>query len=239
MALQKTSIILLMIGFGFLLSCDKKESKEEGLIGYWAFDSIENGIVKDLSGNGLDGKVISFELTDGKFGKAMDSKNGYLEIPWSAISDSLQNGLTISTWVNRDTSTSWNCIITREVGTGPSEYYDLGVFKDLPLFSIDPGGKDHFTKVERPEPLPIHQWVNLVGVYDNKTLKFYINGKLVSETALALPIKSEDKNPIIIGSNSNDGGKVWHGYFYGKIDEVKFYNRPLSAGEVGLLFSKQ
>ena len=32
--------------------------KEENLLAYWAFDSIEEGIVKDVSGGGHDGKVV-------------------------------------------------------------------------------------------------------------------------------------------------------------------------------------
>ena len=32
--------------------------KEENLIAYWAFDSIESGVIRDVSGGGHDGKVV-------------------------------------------------------------------------------------------------------------------------------------------------------------------------------------
>ena len=235
--MKKSKILLILIFLVSFASYAKSQSIEPGLIGYWKFDAIENGIVKDNSGNGLDGKVINFTLTAGKIGKAMHCiGSGYLEIPWKPLTDSLQKGLTVSAWVNRDSSNSWNCIITREIGKGWSEYFDIGVNANHALFSIDPGGQGLFTKVEENNPTPLNTWVFLVGVYNNKNLSFYVNGKLVSETKLVIPIKMEDKNPIIIGSNTNDEGKTWHDYFYGLIDEVKLYNRPLSEKEAEALF---
>jgi hypothetical protein len=208
------------------------------LIGYWKFDAIENGIVKDNSGNDLDGKVVNFSLTEGKAGKAMNGiGSGYLEIPWKPVTDKLESGLTVCAWISRDSSNSWNCIITREVGNAWSEYFDIGINDNKALFSIDPGGKDLFTKVDDIKPCPLDKWIYLVGVYDNESLLFYIDGNLVSQKKLNTPIKMEDKNPIIIGSNTNDEGKTWHDYFFGKIDEVRLYNRPLSEVEVLTLFN--
>jgi hypothetical protein len=228
-------ILFFLISFAPFAKC---QSTEPGLIGYWKFDAIENGIVKDNSGNGLDGRVVNFTLTDGKAGKAMKGiGSGYLEIPWKPVSDSLERGLTVCAWISHDSSNSWNCIITREIGNGWSEYFDIGTNDNKALFSIDPGGKDLFTKVEEIKPCPVNKWIYLVGVYNNKSLLFYIDGILVSEGKLDIPIKMEDKNPIIIGSNTNDEGKTWHDYFYGLIDEVKLYNRPLSEKEVQFLFS--
>jgi len=234
----KLKFLFLLVFFSGLFFSMNSQTSKEGLIGYWKFDSIENGKVKDFSGNGLDGNVINFSLSEGKFGKAMNGNgNGYLEIPWNTIIDNLQNGLTVCAWVNRDSSSSWNCIITREIGSGWSEYFDIGFFKNKALFSIDPGGKDHFTQVDDPEILPLNKWIYLVGVYNNKVLQFYINGKLVGERNLNIPINTNDKNPIIIGSNSNDNGKTWHDYFFGKIDEVRLYNKPLSKLEVEELYN--
>jgi hypothetical protein len=47
-----------------------------------------------------------------------------------------------------------------------------------------------------------------------------------------------DKNPLIIGSNTNDGGQVFHDYFYGKMDELKIFNRALSSSEIKILSKK-
>jgi hypothetical protein len=72
-------------------------------------------------------------------------------------------------------------------------------------------------------------WTHITVVYENRQPKLYINGALV-RTGLTSPMSVVHLNPWSIG------GQVY-GYYAGKLDEVKVYNRALSASEVSTLMS--
>lgn len=67
------------------------------------------------------------------------------------------------------------------------------------------------------------------------TLKFYVNGVLVSTVAGQM----EDNTSALyaaLGDNIGAyGGGQGHAYFKGKLDEVRIYGRALSAGEISVL----
>ena len=47
--------------------------------------------------------------------------------------------------------------------------------------------------------------------------------------------KFADTNPLLMGGNSNSQGKSWVDCFHGWMDEVRLYNRALSADELASL----
>ncbi|MDX2194906.1 MAG: LamG domain-containing protein [Cytophagales bacterium] len=222
-------LINITIALTMLWSCAKKN---DSLVAYWDFDNVENNMVKDLSDNGYHAIVHDAVFDEGKIGKAFhgDGK-GYLEVKYNPALDKFEQGITIAAWVCRDTSTLWNCLITRETQDNWSEYYDIAINKNKPLFSIDPDGKN-FVKAEHSDSLPVGQWIHLAGTFDNKTYKLYINGKEAASGMKEMPFVFTDQNPIYIGSNTNDAGATMHDYFFGKIDELKIYNRALNNEEI-------
>jgi len=74
--------------------------------------------------------------------------------------------------------------------------------------------------------LPLNIWTHLAFSYDGATLRLYINGVQVGTQALTGPIAAST------GSLRIGGNAVWGEYFKGLIDEVRIYNRALSAGEI-------
>src|SRR5438874_8400922 len=74
--------------------------------------------------------------------------------------------------------------------------------------------------------LALNTWTHLAGTYDGATLRFYVNGAQVTSRALTGSIVSSTA-PLRIGGNS-----VWGEYFTGAIDDVRVYNRALSATEI-------
>jgi hypothetical protein len=68
-------------------------------------------------------------------------------------------------------------------------------------------------------------WFHAAATYDGSTVKIYVNGVLESTTARSGTITAGAKN---IGSSSGGSNE----YFNGTIDNVKIYNRALSAAEI-------
>ena len=74
---------------------------------------------------------------------------------------------------------------------------------------------------------PTGAWTHLAATYDGTTQRLYVNGTQVATLALTGAIVDLDLRRCKIGGNS-----VWAEWFSGLIDEVRVYNRALSAAEI-------
>ena len=132
--------------------------------------------------------------------------------------------MTLEAWVKPTTNAGWRTAILKERGS------DL-----LYALYASNGSKprvENFTTVENTaagtSALPLGTWSHLASTYDGTNLRFYVNGVLVATKATsgAMP---NTANALHIGGNA-----VWGEYFSGLIDEVRIYNRALSASELDL-----
>ena len=74
-------------------------------------------------------------------------------------------------------------------------------------------------------------WQHVAAVYETNILKFYIDGSLaVEESITGLDTSAEDHGRI--AKNSFPGGGE---HYKGLIDDVRIYDRALSAAEVQAL----
>jgi Concanavalin A-like lectin/glucanases superfamily len=74
------------------------------------------------------------------------------------------------------------------------------------------------------------KWHYIVITYDGLDLVLYIDGAAVarsSHTGIVLP-DNTGSQPVRIGANS----LIAQGYFVGKVDEVRIWNRALASGDV-------
>jgi hypothetical protein len=79
--------------------------------------------------------------------------------------------------------------------------------------------------------LPLNTWTHLATTYDGTNQRFYVNGILVGTTLS--PAGSgggivQSNGALRIGGNASSTGE----FFQGLIDEVRVYNRALSAAEI-------
>ncbi|ONI79157.1 hypothetical protein ALI144C_25285 [Actinosynnema sp. ALI-1.44] len=74
--------------------------------------------------------------------------------------------------------------------------------------------------------VPANAWTHLAVIYDATTIRLYVNGVQVSSVASAGNLAGSG-NPLRIGGNL-----IWGEYFCGPVDDVRVYNRALSAAEV-------
>jgi hypothetical protein len=237
--------VLMKIWQGILLgvillgvSCHKK-AQDPSLIGLWTFDEGKGSVVRDVSGHGLDGNVVGGEWTEGKTGKALrfDGRS-YIKVDHRPLLDSLTTELTVCAWIKRDTSRSWNTVVSREIANGWSETYGLAVFADTALFSIDPDGA-HYSNVKDIATCPVGEWTLLAGTLRDSVYTLYVNGNRIRSGVSHIPIRYVDQNLLIIGGNTNTQGKEWVDLFHGIIDEVRIYRRALDDSEIrGLSLGK-
>jgi hypothetical protein len=215
-----------------------------GLIGHWQFEEGSGIAVKDSSGQGNDGVVVEGGTSnspdhagptwgEGKMGKGLqfDGIDDWVRIPDADSIDStgLNNSVTETAWVKVDkinTVKDFNFVISRlELGTR-LDHYGLGMFQGLPVAVI------HFFKAIGPTNVPIGEWTHMGFTYDGITMRVYINGAEVSFLDAGWPIAA-DETPVTIGAAINEEDVIEH--LSATVDEVRLYNRELSANEVATL----
>lgn len=207
---------------------------DSGLVGYWPFDEGSGQTFDDMSGSDLTGNVETAEWVDGKFGSALDYNGStYSIVPHKPVLNDFPNGMTISAWLYRSGDRGGlSMFISREIGSTSGEYFGLG-FQDNEYMVIM--GNGGFTWVHQTRA-PNQQWIHYVWVYDNANYALWVDGVRLFDGTHGAGFNMVDNNPLHLGGNSNTGGPPHQEFFYGRIDDLRIYNRPLSGAEIGDLY---
>jgi|GEM_PF-3817051 len=210
---------------------------------------IFNGNALDESGNGFDGEVFGATLTTDRFGKAdkaywFNGDDNYIGLAKAADMGLTNSSFSVSAWFNvdafdhcgdetilgNDVVYNTYCGLTYVIRTDTS--YSGGTHVHNPLMSFY-GEPDY--SVYSDEYITENSWYHMVFVYDavNKLKSVYINGQLDTTSTCEPYIGTEQ---LLIGRWG--GGYVSHGktYFYGKIDDMRIYNKTLNQEEVFNLY---
>ena len=136
--------------------------------------------------------------------------------------------MTLEAWVYPTvTPTTWSTVLMKEQpGELVYALFARSSNKRPGLFINVSTSSSGEHSIAGPAALPTYTWSHLAGTYDGTTLRLYVNGALVTSQAVAGLI-APSTGALRIGGNS-----VWGQYFRGRMDEVRIYNRALSAPEI-------
>ncbi|SVE26743.1 uncharacterized protein METZ01_LOCUS479597, partial [marine metagenome] len=207
-----------------------------GLVAYYPF----NGNANDESGNGHDGTVHGATLTTDRYGSSSKAYafNGINQsIRASHHNDLNPAHFTLSAWINpatTPTGTLGRRIVSKE-GALNSGRYGFGLNqngqKKLGVTANHNGGPGGGAN-GGTTLFTAGQWYHVVGTYDGTTMRLYVNG--ISEDSANHTISLSSNEPLGIGNLPGNTGTS-EDEFDGKIDDVRIYNRALSAEEVAQL----
>jgi hypothetical protein len=203
----------------------------QGLDAYYAFD----GNTDDSSGHGHHAASFNTTLTTDRFGHpnsacAFDGLSGYLTA--SGIPIHTNNAFSWAMWIKCDNPNVHRPIMHRALAMGdnqhsPSLWTDPGSSMSFSTYAIGPGGSAVDTP---PGALPTGQWRHFVGTSSaNGTRRVYLDGALVASGTS--PSYGQPLELLLIG---RDPVARW--YFTGALDDIRIYNRELSAAEVLALY---
>ena len=197
-----------------------------GLVAAYGFEEVSGTTVADASGKGNHGTMSNaVRISNGHSGKALqfNGTNAWVTVKDSASLD-LSTGLTLEAWVYPTSLTAGGkTVILKEQSGGAVYNLYAGEDAGVPISSFNDGS---YRVISGPNQLPVNQWAHLVSTYDGQYQRLYVNGVQVAQRAQNTLIQ-QSSGVLRIGGNS-----VWGEYFQGAIDEVRIYNRALTATEV-------
>jgi hypothetical protein len=195
-----------------------------GLVGAWSFNESAGSIAGDSSGQNNNGDISGATHAAGKYGQGLtfDGTNDMVSVP-ATPSLNLTKAVTLEAWVKPDTlGTKWRTIAVKEQSTQLAYALYANNGRDQVsgnVFTTRDNG------LAGPR-LAVGAWTHLAATWDGTTAKVYVDGKLIRSAALGGTMASSSK-PLRFGGNT-----IWPEWFKGQLDEIRIYNRALSAAEV-------
>ena len=198
-----------------------------GLVLALGFNETAGTLTGDSSGAANHGTVREAQFVAGRFGNALsfDGVNDWVTVADSASLD-LSNTMTLEAWVNPRAAENWQTVLLKEgAGNMAYELYSNNdVNRPAAYFT---GANGTIRAVTGTAALAVGTWTHLAVTYDGANMRMYVNGVLVRTAARTGAIIPTD-GVLHIGGN-----QVWGGEFFGGlIDELRVYNRALSAAEI-------
>ncbi|MFI2430382.1 LamG-like jellyroll fold domain-containing protein [Streptomyces sp. NPDC018693] len=175
---------------------------------------------------------------EGRTGTALhfDGTSGYADSDLTVVDTS--ESFSVAAWARLDRMPDSAAIIAAQPGNHSpgfelyySSYYDRWVFNQ---YSSDKAGASHAVAMAAsPGDAKAGEWAHLVGVYDGKAkqLRLYVNGKLAGFTAYSTPW--EARRGLQLGAGIYSGTRK--SFFPGTIDDLRIFDRALSAAEASRL----
>ncbi|NOY71716.1 MAG: hypothetical protein GXP14_04970 [Gammaproteobacteria bacterium] len=216
-----------------------------GLVGHWNFDETSGTSAADGSGFGnigthINSPAISNNIPSVNFindrSLSFDGIDDYIDAG-THFSLKPVDQVTVSLWAYIDSSSQWESIVANAWDNGSSESgYDLFFSNNTNgiAFRVATSSNNLFATTS-VTTLQLGQWYHLAGTYDGSSIKLYVNGTLNSSVLKSGNINySPLPSGLYIGKfqDSNESNE-----FDGNIDDVRIYNRALSAAEVSALAS--
>lgn len=223
-----------------------------GLVGYWTFDGPDmSPNVRDKSGNGRHGLLKNFTSTTtaaGKQGQALefDGTNDYVDADHGITFD---NQMTITAWVYLDTYSdndsspdfgNRNIINSNDPNNTNIDTEAHGIAVDDTSNGLAEGrlnwdvSTDSSNRITvEGDVVPLGEWHHIVFTVNAGSAKIYQNGT-ERNSGTYTDNGIEDPGQWKIGKFSKES---LDGFFDGLIDDVRIYNRALSAQEIKNLYN--
>ncbi|HXH12479.1 MAG TPA: LamG-like jellyroll fold domain-containing protein [Alphaproteobacteria bacterium] len=209
------------------ITVSQAPASSSGLVAAYSFDEGTGTKVNDASGKGNHGTISGATWTSsGRFGKALvfDGVNDLVTVN-DAPSLDLTTGMTLEAWVYPTATTYWRTVVLKERPGHLTYALYASSSTNQPLVQTVLTNSSN-VKLPGPSTLPTNTWTHLAATYNGSVLQLYVNGAQLASRSVAGTVVTSS-NPLRIGGNS-----VWGEYFQGRIDEVRIYNRALSASEI-------
>jgi hypothetical protein len=237
-----------LAGYGESGPTAAPNSLDYGLVGHWNFEEGSGQTIYDRSGNGNAGTLgasSSVGTDDPTFGLGhdangetgtgvnMDGVDDYVNAG-NGSSLGINNEITISVWINPSSLKSgvYNPFVAKAGSTLGFALWTYGATNPESYVGNGSAWTGHLTS---STPLSLNQWNHLVVTWsvENNIGIMYLNGIKTGSTTVSAWSNASGVNLSFGRSGAYAGTNT----FDGSMDEVRIYNRAISANEVNLLYN--
>jgi len=200
---------------------------EPNLVSWWKFDEGSGAIAHDSAGSN-HGQLINGPVwTTGQIAGAL-SFDGINDFVNCGSGPSNYDNITVSAWMK--TATKGVLVSNRDAGGSYGTWYSL-YSSSIEIGDNSQGG---YRGVTFNTPTLNNVWHHIVYTKDGINHAIYVDGSLDQQFTSNADISQN--SPLFIGKRWTQTSSVF--WFNGIIDDVRIYNRALSAGEVGQLYQE-
>jgi hypothetical protein len=205
---------------------------DANLVAHWELD----GDATDSSASAYHGTAKGgYGWTTGKVGQAIDLSGGWVVVEDEGNTPKLRpkHYVSVMAWVYLNGQIGGDERIVIK-GRNDNETFGLEADDDDGAVFImrdanNPG--DVLSVNSGSNVVAGNEWIHIAGTYDNNDQLVYVNGAVEDSNARgAIELIADVNDGLGIGGRYGDGGD-----FDGKIDDVRVYDRAVTAAEIGYM----
>ena len=169
-------------------------------------------------------------------GGVFNGSSSYIYAASSVLSPTTNYSVSVWCKWSSKPSTSVGLVGNFKTGVSPQVGFVVAKSSGENTFSFwaDGTASSSAGKVNGTTNFSIDTWYHVVGTYDGSNVKIYVNGQLEGTQAYTATPGTTDQ-PLVLGR--------WYGnysdyYFPGKLDQIRIFNKALTASEVTTLYAE-
>lgn len=207
----------------------------QGLVGAWAFYEGSGLRLNDLSGRGNNGALTNGPTWGGGqsgYALSFDGTDDYVSITNSSVFDFGANDFSASWWEYRVSNTNGRAAIVRDnfVGFTPFLFGYSSGGATLQIYMTSNNSTWNIASANSLGPVTLNTWNYFVVTRRGTSFFAYKNAVQTDTWTSALGLAA--------GGGNLQLGKYTSFFFSGLLDQVRIYNRALSASEVAMLYAR-
>jgi hypothetical protein len=211
------------------------DDPNQGLVARWPLNEGSGSVVVDATSNDLDGALTGAPgWIPGMMhlALALDGTSQYALVPDDVRLD-LTSQITLSAWVKPAKLGTANVIAKASFVGTIVPGYELNLSSTGKPFVRFNASDTYRVNGATSYPTTGDTWMHLAATYDGSVIRLYVNGALDGSLTSAFTISANDQ-PLGLGAQSDgNSGRL----FQGALDEVRIYDRALSASAIQALAS--
>jgi RHS repeat-associated protein len=206
-------------------------SAPTGLISWWRAETNAWDSAGTNQGTLMNGAAFS----PGKVGQgfSFNGSNQCIAIPWSP--GLVPTNYTVETWIKPLGEVDWQVLLFGQANGSQLIAWPGSTWGRV-LLALRHSG--WWAYLQSSHEVELGVWTHLAGTWDGVTMRLYINGELDATTQPGVSVWDSGCPFYIGGFYATNGpcGTYADQFFNGVIDEVSYYSRALSDGEIQALY---
>ena len=216
----------------FTFTTQSAPSGGSGPVASWNLDESAGVTAGDSAGASAGTLTNGAAWTAGRYGGAvsLDGINDYISLPNLDVAGA---GITMTAWVRFSSfpASSDQRILSKATSFQEQGHYwmlsqTLASSNSRLRFRLKTGSVTS-TLIASSGNLAANTWYHVAATYDGAAMRLYLNGVEVGSMAKSGSVATSSTTPVSIGRNP-DGSN----FLSGAVDDVRIYNRGLSATDI-------